>query len=1109
MYCPSCGADAGDSGAFCQRCGSSLVRRCPACHEQTPPGSLFCSACGAKLTSSADGSAVQPDAPPEPSAAPVVERRQLTVMFCDLVGSTDLSSRLDLEDLHEAITAYQLLVKQVVERFGGYVARHLGDGILVLFGYPLAQEDDAERAVRAGLAVVEALAALRVPREAVLQVRIGIATGTVAIGAFAVGRVAHSVDVIGEAPNVAARLQSIAAPNAVLIADGTRRLVGQLFEFRDLGRIRLKGFAADSPIWQVLQPRAVRSRFEALRATQDAPLVGRGAEMEALLDQWRLARQGTGRAVLLTGEAGIGKSRIAASLRLTLGGQTTDSTTFSCAPSERSTTLGPFVQVLRAEAGLMAGDPPDQQLARFRDWAGTHLAEPPEAFALVADLLAIPGAEPAVPVSISPQRRRRVMLEGLLGLLIACAENGPALLIMEDLHWADPTSIELMTMLVDRIATLPILVVATSRPEFTPDWTSRAHGSVLPVNRLGHQDNLQLIDSVVGGKAIPPQVTELILARADGVPLFVEELTKATLESGLLREEARGYVLEGSFSRRAIPATLSDSLMARLDRLGNARSVAQIGAAIGRSFSFRQLAAVLSDWPEAELHHALQRLEQAALLIRERELPDAIYTFRHALVQDAAYASLLRLDRVRLHGRIAEAFEHLFPELQEAQPELLAQHFDKAGAAERAIACWLRAGEKARRRSAFPEAVEHLTSGLNAVAALPWSAARDRYELDLRMTLGSTYMALRGWAGAEIATVLTPALPLCRSIGRPRQMALILRVLWQHHATRGHGSESAAMVAELQATAGSSGDPLIAMNAAYAACATSFWRGDFPVAETHARDLARFNRFREQEAAQASESDPNTMTLNCWESYRLWIQGYPDQAVESAQEQETFARRLGVPFNLGFILTVGSAVHGFRRDPDALLAKVGAATAIAREQNIPFIEAVLAPVFSGPGLIALERHEEALAQNKAGLAHWQGSGGRLIGPYLIGIGAEALARLGRFDEGLTVVSAALTEAEAIDEHWAEADLLRIKGDLMAGMGARDAAIRSYRQSLQLARKQGARSWELRAALGLTALLAADDRHAALALIEPLLAWFREGLDTPDLQRAAGLVRALS
>ncbi len=1074
--------------------------KCPGCGHHNAPAAPFCGHCGRTLA--------EPGEVQRAATRPTLERRQLTVMFCDLVGSTALSARLELEDLHEAITAYQSCVGAIVAEYDGFVARHLGDGNLCFFGYPLAQEDDAERAVRAALAIVDAVRVLPVP-DAAMQVRIGIATGTVVTGAFVPQAAAQQPDVTGEAPVLAVRLQSIAEPDTVVIADSTRRLVGSLFEARDLGPMTLQGMAGGLRAWQAVRPRAVQSRFAALRTTAALPLIGREAEMRLLLSRWRQAAGGAGQTVLLSGEPGIGKSRIVEALRLALTEEAAHTATYSCSPSERNSALGPFVHGFRTAAGLERGDAPPAQIEKLAAWLGGRVADPAQALGWLAEILSIPAAGAESAVSLSPQRRKEIMLSYALEVVMAPARHGPALLLVEDLHWADPTSLDLLALIVNRTASAALLVVATARPEFSAAWIGQPHAALAPLHRLSRHENATLIRNVVGGKSLPPEVTDLILSRTDGVPLFVEELTKATLESGLLREETDRYALDAPFSWRAIPSTLHDSLMARLDRMGEVKAVAQIGAAIGRTFS-RKLLSVVADMPELEVDRALGQLADAALVQQEPEPPPATYTFRHALVQDVAYASLLRGDRALLHGRIVRAFGELFPDMRDQQPEMLAEHHAAAGSTEEAVACWLLAGERARQRSALAEAVGHLQRGLDAVAGLPLAPARDRQELDLRVVLGITYMALKGWAGVEIETVLTPARALCQALGDAGRLTVILRVLWQYHATRGHHREAASLVTAMQGNAQAHPDPVIVMNATYSACASSFWRGAFADAEEHAEAINLHQQDREQHAIALFATDPNTATLNCWESYRLWIQGHPDQAVERAVEQEAHARRLRYPFNLCFMLTVGAAVYGFRRDAPALRQRIDEAMSLAAEQSMPFVDAVLAPLFEGPALIEAGHCEEAFTRNRAALARWHGTGGRLIGPYHAGVGAEALLRLGRLDEGLQVIGEALAEADSMDERWAEADLWRIRGDLLAGKHDAEAAEGAYQRGLRIAREQGARSWELRLAMGLARLrVDRADRAGALSLLAPLLDWFREGHDTLDLQQARGMVQSLA
>jgi class 3 adenylate cyclase len=603
-----------------------------------------------------------PDVP-----APVdAERRQLTVMFCDLVGSTALSARLDPEDLREVIAAYHRAVAEIVARFDGFVAKYMGDGVLVYFGYPRAHEDDAERAVRAGLGVIDVVGRLDV-KSTKLQARVGIATGLVVVGDLIGEGSAQEQSVVGETPNIAARLQGLAGPDAVVIAMGTRRLVGDLFEYRDLGAAEVKGIATPVPAWQVLRPSVLASRFEALRGAALSPLVGRDEEIDLLLRRWTRAKAGDGQIVLISGEPGIGKSRLIAALEERLHAEPHLRLRYFCSPYHQDSALFPFIDQLGRASGFARNDPPAAKVEKLV--ALLALAAPPEEdVAFLADLLSLPASERHPLPSLSPQRKKERTLEALIRQLEGLARRQPVVMIFEDAHWIDPTSRELLDLTIEHVRNLSVLLIVTFRPEFQPSWTGQPQVTMLALNRLDRHGRTVLIEQIAGDKALPDEVIGRIADRTDGVPLFVEELTKSVLESGV--------PLAG------IPTTLHDSLMARLDRLATVRLVAQIGAAIGREFSYPLLRAV-SRLPEDELEGALARLAASELLFQRGTPPDAVYSFKHALVQDAAHSSLLRSTRQQLHERIAEALAAHFPDLMENQPELLAQHYAEAGLIEK------------------------------------------------------------------------------------------------------------------------------------------------------------------------------------------------------------------------------------------------------------------------------------------------------------------------------------------------------------------------------------------------------------------------------------------
>ena len=656
-----------------------------------------------------------------PTAIAGAERRQLTVMFCDLVGSTALASRLDPEDLRQVIAAYQSCVAEVISRYDGFVAKYMGDGVLVYFGYPRAHEDDAERTVRAGLGVIDAVCRLDV-KSAELQARVGIATGLVVVGDLIGEGSAREQSVVGETPNLAARLQALAEPDSVVIAASTRRLVGDLFEYESLGEVEIKGLAAGVPAWQVLRPSGVASRFEALRGSALTPLVGRDEEIEVLLRRWARAKAGDGQVVLISGEPGFGKSRITAELEQRLHAEPHIQLRYFCSPYRQDSALFPFIDQLSRAAGFAPADPPVSKLKKFEALLARRPL-PQEDVAFLAELLSLSSSERHPLPNLSPQRKKERTLEALIHGLEGLAHRQPLVMVLEDAHWIDPSSRELLDVIIDRVGNLPVLLVVTFRPEFQQPSTSEPHVTMLVLNRLDRLDRTALVTQVARGKALPDKVVAQIVERTDGVPLFVEELTKNVLESELVRDQEGRYVLEDPLPPIAIPTSLHASLLARLDRLGSARHVAQIGAAFGRWFHYTLLRAV-SGLPEEELQADLGRLVASELVFQSGTPPDAVYTFKHALVQEVAYGSLLRTARQQLHGRIAEALGVHFPEMMENQPELIAHHYTEAGWIERSVFFWNKAARRSAARSAMAEAAIQFQKGLDQLALLPDDFAR-------------------------------------------------------------------------------------------------------------------------------------------------------------------------------------------------------------------------------------------------------------------------------------------------------------------------------------------------------------------------------------------------
>jgi class 3 adenylate cyclase len=805
------------------------------------------------------------------------ERRQVTVMFADLVGSTALSARMDPEDLRELISAYQKCVAETVQRFGGFVAKYMGDGVLVYFGYPQAHEDDAERAVRAGLQLTTAVADLKT--HATLQTRVGIATGLVVVGDLIGSGEAQERGIVGETPNLAARLQGIAEPNMVVIADSTRRLLGNLFDFEDLGPRDLKGIAGPLRAWTALRPSGAESRFDALHASGLTELVGREEELEILLRRWSKAKTGEGQVVLLSGEAGIGKSRLTVALLERLAIEQHTRLRYFCSPQHTDSALYPIIGQMERAAALDRDDRVQVKLDKLDALLAQTLTSKLDA-ALFADMLSLPndGRYPAV--DPTPEQRRKRTLEALVSHVETLAQQRTLLMIFEDAHWADPTSLEVFGWIVDRILRRRVLLIVTFRPDFDAPWIGRPYVTSLTLNRLGESEVIEMIDRVVGNSPLPPHVRHDIIERTDGIPLFVEEMTKAVLEA-----ESEGAAQQTAAaipsSILAVPASLQASLMARLDRLGSAKEVAQIGAAIGREFPYELLGVVMRGH-EVELRAGLDRLSEARLVFRRGTPPDATYTFKHALVQDAAYSTLLRGARQQLHARIAEALEKRFPEWIAREPELLAHHFAEARQTERAIGYWLKAGERAAGRSANLEAVRHLTRGLEALQTLPESPERDRRELAFQIAIGTPLIAVHGYSAPETGAAYKRARVLCERLGEAEPLAATLSGEFVFYFVRGNYPMMRRLTDEARQVAERLPNPVIRLAGHRLAGITAMHFGSFSEARSEFEAILRlYDASQHRSAPMYYVHDPKVSALT-YLALVLWMLGLPEQARRSS-----------------------------------------------------------------------------------------------------------------------------------------------------------------------------------------------------------------------------------
>src|SRR6266851_294992 len=1040
------------------------------------------------------------------------ERRQVTVMFSDLVGSTELAARMDPEDLRDVISAYQQCVSGTVQRYDGFVAKYMGDGVLVYFGYPRAHEDDTDRAVRAGLELIAAVTALK--SRASLQSRVGIATGLVVVGDLIGSGDAQERGIVGETPNLAARLQGIAQPNTVVIADGTRRLLGNLFELQDLGPTDLKGIAGPVRAWAALRASSVESRFEALHTTGLIALVGREEESELLLRRWSRAKAGEGQVVLLSGEAGIGKSRLTAALLENLATEPHTRLRYFCSPQHTDSRLYPIIGQMERAAGL-AHD--DKLQARF-DKLDALLAQTSTSTqdaALFAEMLSLPndGRYPAL--ELTPQQRRQKTLEALISQLEALTRRNPVLMIFEDAHWTDPTSLEVFGRVVNGIAILPVLLIVTFRPEFDPPWIGQPHVTALTINRLTQRDVDAMIDRVVGNKQLPASIRREIVERTDGIPLFVEEMTKAVLEAES-EGAARRLVAAVPSSALAVPASLHASLMARLDRIGPAKEVAQIGAAIGREFSHALLASVARK-PEAELGSAIGRLIQAGLLFRQGVPPHATYLFKHALVQDAAYGTLLREPRRSLHARIAETLESQFAEIAESRPEILARHCTEAGLIEKAAGLWGKAGQRTLERSALVEATEQLTRALNQIATLPSTPALRREEIRLRVTIITPLLHVKGYASPEAKTAAERARYLieqAETFGEPSDDPLLLFsvlygfwaanfVAFSGDAVRELATQFLALAEKQRAT--------LPLTIGHRLMGTSLTcRGAFAESRAHYdQAISLYDPAEHRPLATRFGQDVGVITF-WWRSLPLWALGYPESALADTERALKNARDIGQAATLMYALAVTPITHTYCGNYSTANAILDELLTLADEKGTLYWKA-LGMMNKGWLLNTTRNAADAAEMITAGIGLWRATGATLFTPGHLSNLAKAYAELGQFEEAWRCIGEAMSAAETTKEKWCEAEIHRTAGEITLISPVPDASKAEvyFERAIAIAREQQAKSWELRTAMSMARLWRDQGkRQRAHDLLAPIYGWFTEGFDTLDLKEAKALLAEL-
>jgi class 3 adenylate cyclase/predicted ATPase len=1113
MNCDQCHNDNPAGAKFCAHCGSTIAPHCSQCGVVVLRNARFCHECGTSLTAGAS-------APPpvqratEPPIEPVrAEQRQLSVIFSDLVSFTQLSQQLDPEDLNTVVHEYYAVCRAVCERYEGHVANYLGDGVLMYFGYPKAHEDDAHRAVRTGLAAIEGVAALndRLERElnVRLSIRVGIHTGPMIVGDDRAGDWQKMA--LGETLNIAARVQGVALENTVVVSAVTHQMVEGFFASESMGTHALKGVAQPVELFRITAESTARGRLEATGRGMLTPLTGRAAQVDVLMNEWGKACAGEGRAVLISAEGGLGKSRLVQVIKEHVAAMSNAwLTPCQCSPYHQSTAMYPYIDLIeRVVLKIERNDPPREKLRKLEGMLVQYGFMPEEAMPYFGPFHALSPEAGYTPRVMDPAQQRRKYMDAMLRILEDRSDKQPLLFIVEDLHWVDPTTLETLMELVRIVKKHKMMLLFTCRPEFHSPWTNDAAVLTMQLPKLDAQQTRELCLHVARGKRLPDEVLDQIMERADGVPLFTEELTKMIIGSGLMHEAPSGYELSGPLPPMAIPNTLQDSLMARLDRLAAVKEIAQIAAVIGREFSYEMIHYV-HPLDDPVLQHSLGQLVEAEIIDERGIAPRSTYTFKHALVQEAAYRSLIKSRRQHHHRLIAHALEEHFPETTEVDPEMLAYHYGKANLGWQAIPYLLKAGDKAAARSAHSEAITHFERGLEMVKALSDTGQRWQLEIRLLIGLGASLSVTRGYGAKEVEHTYSHARDLCEQFGTPGQLFQASYGLWRLHMLRAEYHTATKQGENLLELASRQDNEAFLIAAHRALGATLFYRGEFQRAREHVESVIAMTGVEGENTTLIRDIydvvDPR-VTCRSYRSWILWMQGHPDQAKQESLHAIALAERSDHPFSIALALSFATWLEQFLGN--ARRVRELASRAISHCESFGF------PFWIGWNQVLLGwalavEGDDPAAQIESvnkGLSYWKEKGSELGRGYFFSLLADVHLRAGEPMRAMEVLTRARTFMYERDERYWEAERQRLAGEAELAMGTEsDQAVLRFKDALGIAQRQGGRSLALRAALSLVHVEMHEGlNNGAMAELNNVVNAFEEGEEMPELLEARSLM----